>query len=110
MKRKTATDRFTRAFRAISEWCRRHRHAPLREQQAALRRKLSGHYGYYGITGNGRSLGCFYLAVQRFFWRKWLNRRGGKRLNWACFARLLERYPLPAPRVVHSICAAKPAT
>ena len=106
VKRRTASDRLTRALRAVSAWCKRNRHAPLREQQAALRSKLLGHYGYYGITGNARSLSLFHHTVQRL-WMKWLNRRGGRRLNWACFVRLLARYPLPAGRVVHSIYAAK---
>ena len=108
VKRKTATDRLSRALHTVSTWCKRHRHAPLRNQQAALRRKLLGHYSYYGITGNARSLGCFHQTVQRL-WMKWLNRRGGRRLNWAAFARLLARYPLPPARVVHSIYVAKPA-
>ena len=109
VKRKTASDRLSRALRAVSVWCRRQRHTPLREQHAGLRSKLLGHYGYYGITGNGRSLGYSHQAVKRL-WLKWLNRRGGRRLNWACFARLLRRYPLPLARIVHSIYAAKPAT
>ena len=102
VKRKTASDRLTRALQAVSTWCKRHRHAPLREQQKALRRKLSGHYSYYGITGNMRSLSCFHETVRRI-WMKWLNRRGGRRLNWVGFARLLARYPLPTARIVHSI-------
>ena len=105
VKRRTASDRLTRALRAVSAWCKRNRHAPLREQQAVLRSKLLGHYGYYGITGNGRSLTLFHCTVQRL-WMKWLNRRGGRRLNWVRFARLLACYPLPAGRVVHSIYAA----
>ena len=28
-----------------------------RDQQAALSRKLRGHYAYYGITGNAQALG-----------------------------------------------------
>ena len=102
VKRKTASDRLTRALQAVSTWCKRHRHAPLWAQQSALRRKLLGHYSYYGITGNARSLGCFHRLVQRI-WVKWLNRRGGHRLNWAGSARLLARYPLPTARVVHSV-------
>ena len=111
VKRKTASDPLTRALQAVSAWCKRHRHAPLRERQAGLRRKLLGHYGYYGyygyygITGNARSLGRFRWEVQHF-WKKWLNRRGGKRHHWERFVRLLERYPLPAVRVVHSIYTA----
>jgi hypothetical protein len=109
VKRKTASDRLSRALRAVSTWCKRNRHVPLRIQQAVLRRKLLGHYGYYGITGNGRSLKLFHRTVQRL-WMKWLNRRGGRRLNWVCFARLLARYPLPGVRVVHSIYAAQAVT
>lgn len=109
VKRKTASDRLSRALQAVSKWCKGHRHAPLRMQQAALRRKLLGHYSYYGITGNAPALGSFSRMVQRL-WRKWLNRRGGRRFNWAAFARLLARYPLPPARVVHSIYAAKPVT
>ena len=89
-------------YRQCPPWCNRHRHAPLWEQQQALRRKLLGHYSYYGLTGNLRSMSCFQETVKRT-WMKWLNRRGGRPLNWVIFARLLARYPLPAARVVHSI-------
>ena len=37
-------------------------------------------------------------------WRKWLSRRNRQRgLVWALFNRLLERYPLPPPRLVHTV-------
>ncbi len=109
VKRKTGKDRLTRSLQAVAQWCRRHRHMPLETQQAALRRKLLGHFAYYGITGNARSLGYYHHAVKRL-WLKWLNRRGGRRLNWTCYNRLLRRYPLPPARVVHSIYSAKATT
>ena len=103
VKRKTAKDRFTRALRAVGRWCRAHRHWPVADQQAALRRKLQGHYAYYGITGNGRALACFLYEVRRL-WRKWLSRRcWHARMTWEKFNRLCAHYPLPQPRVVHSI-------
>jgi len=103
VKRKTMDSRLTRSVKAIAKWCRRHRHEPVAEQQRELSRKLRGHYSYYGITGNGGSLESFYYCVRRC-WHKWLNRRSAKRdLNWDRFLRLLERYPLPRSRVVHSI-------
>jgi len=103
VQRKTAKDRFTRALREIGHWCRAHRHWPVAAQQAALRRKLQGHYAYYGITGNGRALGRFLHEVRRL-WRKWLHRRSWRgRMTWEKFVRLTARYPLPQPRVVHSI-------
>jgi len=102
VRRKTARDRFGRALRAVYRWCRVHRHLPLREQQRVLGLKLRGHYAYYGITGNAPCLARFLWEVRRA-WRKWLARRSNKaRMPWDCFVRLIERYPLPLPRVVHS--------
>ena len=103
VKRKTAKDRLSRALRDIKTWCRRNRHAPVSEQHAALSRKLRGHYAYYGITGNARSLARFHRAIERI-WRKWLIRRSHHtKLQWARFSVFLKRHPLPPPRVVHSI-------
>ncbi len=103
VQRKTAKDRFTRALREIGRWCRAHRHWPVAAQQAALHRKLKGHYAYYGITGNGRALARLLYEVRRL-WRKWLHRRSWHgRMTWEIFVRLTARYPLPQPRVVHSI-------
>nr|WP_242482299.1 group II intron maturase-specific domain-containing protein [Thiocystis violacea] len=102
VQRKTAKTRFRRAVRQIGQWCRRHRHLSVAEQWQTLERKLKGHDAYYGITGNARALVRFRQAVRRL-WRKWLNRRSYRpSLNWEAFARLLQRYPLPPARVVHS--------
>lgn len=103
VKYKTAASRLRRALRRIWLWCRSHRHAPVRKQHSELRAKLNGHYSYFGVTGNMRALQRFHKEVRRA-WQSWLSRRGGKRrMNWERFATLLAHYPLPAPRVVHSI-------
>ena len=103
VKRKTAKDRFSRALRTIGHWCRGHRHWPVREQWAALCRKLRGHYAYYGITGNAPALSRLRFAVARH-WCKWLDRRGGRvPMTWKRFKEVLKVYPLPAVRVVHSV-------
>ena len=52
VKQKTAADRLRRALKRIADWCRLHRHEPVRDQWKALKRKLLGHFGYFGITGN----------------------------------------------------------
>jgi RNA-directed DNA polymerase len=103
VKWKTMAKRLTRAVRNIAQWCRKHRHLPVREQHAKLSQKVRGHYAYYGVTGNARSLANFLCAVQRV-WRKWLNCRNSRReMVWERFQRLLERYPLPPVRIVHSV-------
>ena len=104
VKRKTAASRFTRAVRAVGQWCRFHRHQPIAEQHQMLCRKLRGHFGYYGITGNSIALSRFSYEVRRL-WRKWLaRRRRADRYPWSRFDRLLARYPLPRPIAIHSVC------
>ena len=107
VKRKTEKSRFSRALKSVAEWCKRNRHLPVKEQHKALGRKLVGHYSYYGITGNARSLQHFRYQVQRV-WRKWLNRRSrGNHMPWEKFNLLLRRYPFSPVGVVHSVYAAK---
>jgi RNA-directed DNA polymerase len=101
VKRRTAKDRFSRALRRVKEWCRSHRHDPLRVQQQGLARKLRGHYAYFGVTANNAAIARFFYEVKQAWW-KWLSRRSHSRpFPWARMAALLERLPLPAPRIVH---------
>ncbi|MDC3962193.1 group II intron reverse transcriptase/maturase [Polyangium jinanense] len=101
VKRRTAKDRFRRAIKRIAEWCKVHRHDDIRVQQETLGQKVQGHYQYYGITGNGKALRKLLYEVKRA-WCKWLNRRSQRaRMTWERMNRLLERYPLPPPRIVH---------
>lgn len=103
IKRKTASKRLRRSLTRISQWCRTHRHDRLTTQHQALARKVRGHYGYYGITGNGRMLTMYWHAVERI-WQRWLSRRSQRaRIRWERFKQLLRVFPLPPPRVVHSI-------
>jgi RNA-directed DNA polymerase len=102
VKRKTAKSRLKRALATLSEWCRKNRHLSIKEQYQKLTEKLRGHYGYFGITGNFRSLRN-YREATRWIWKRHLSRRRrGKPMTWLSFARLEERYRLPAARVVHS--------
>jgi group II intron reverse transcriptase/maturase len=105
VKRKTAKSRLSRSLKAIGAWCRKNRHRPVTEQHLELNRKLRGHYGYYGITGNALSLKTFQDGVKRL-WRKWLDRRSRQRdMQWERFNRLLSRYPLAPVRIVQSVYA-----
>lgn len=110
IKRKTAASRLSRGLKAVARWCRENRHRPIRDQHKELVAKVRGHYAYYGITANARALGRFRHQVERV-WRKWLTRRSyDARMAWDRFKVLLQCYPLPPVRVVHSIyrSAAKP--
>jgi hypothetical protein len=105
---KTRKARLRRAIVGIAEWCRRHRHWPVKEQHAALTRRIQGHFNYFGVNGNLQSLRKVRLAVTRA-WYKWLRRRSQRtRLNWRRFKDLLRSFPLPAPRICVRIWAPSP--
>jgi group II intron reverse transcriptase/maturase len=96
---KTRTARLRKAVMAIADWCRRHRHLPVKEQHAALARRIEGHFNYFGVNGNARSLRRLVCQVERA-WHKWLRRRGQRRpLSWTRFRDVLRRLPLPTPRI-----------
>ena len=96
---KTRKARLRRAIQSVADWCRRHRHLPVKEQHAALTRKLVGHYNYFGVNGNIRSLNKLRWHARRA-WRAWLDRRSQRaRMTWERFKELWQRYPLPAPRI-----------
>ena len=57
-------------------------------------------YQYYGIRCNTECLNLMSYRVKRA-WHYWLNRRGGRKMTWRAFGRMMEAYPLPRPRVVN---------
>ena len=103
VKRKTANGRLKRALAALSEWCRKNLHAPIKEQHQKLVQKLRGHYGYYGIIGNFYSLQEFREGARGTWRRKLSRRRRDGEVTWAQFLRLEKRYSLPRARVVHGL-------
>ena len=103
LKRKTSSKRLTRAVTKISKFIKQNRHMKLRDLIAAINIRLRGHYSYYGITFNSKSISRFYWQVKRNL-IKWLNRRGGKpKWNWETFSKLVTSWmPLLKPRIYHS--------
>ena len=104
--RHTASKRLRRAISRVAAWCREHRHLAVPVQWRYLCSVLRGHYQYYGVTDNLRSLEAFRLRLCRA-WRKWLDRRSQRgHMSWERFAAVLRRYPLPAawlPRSVYRL-------
>jgi len=100
VKQKTAKDRLSRALRRLRAWCRWHRHDPLEAQHRTLTQKLNGHYAYFGITSNFDGIDNFFCQAERA-WHAALARRSQRGFSWEKMRRLLDRLPLPAPRIVH---------
>ena len=99
MRCKTRQARLRRSIQAIADWCRRYRHLPVKEQHAALTRRIQGHFNYFGVNGNFRSLLLLVEQAKRV-WYKWLRRRSQQaHLTWEGFSELLKRFSLPRPRI-----------
>lgn len=100
---RTRRARLHRAMNAVYEWCRDHRHCSLDVQHGGLRSRLQGHMNYFGVNGNLRSVSRLCAHALRS-WVKWLSRRSQRgRLTWERVRLLLQRYPLPPPRIVVAI-------
>ena len=101
----TAKSRYARALAAVTDWCRRHRHRAIPQQQAQLIAMMRGHYAYYGISGNSRRIQGYGHQLVRI-WQKWLSRRDRKGVfRWSQMNALLKRHPLPSARIIHRYAA-----
>lgn len=99
MKRVTARKKFTAKLLAFKEWLKTARTMKTKELWETAKSKLRGHYNYYGVTDNLPGIKRFALEVKELLF-KWLNRRGKRGcLSWEKFLLMLERFPLPEPRI-----------
>jgi hypothetical protein len=65
VKRKTQGRRLTAKLKSLWEEARRRMHAAVSDQHQWLCQVLRGHYAYYGLPSNFRSLNALYLNVRR---------------------------------------------
>lgn len=101
VRQQTAKARLARAIKAIKQQCRAMRHWSLPQQHQRLGQMLRGHFGYFGITGNFERLANLYGQARRC-WHKWLARRSNNSpVTWVAYQRVLVRFPLPRPKIIH---------
>jgi len=98
--RRTAPKKLHAACQRLTEWIKQHRPLPGREFFQRLNARLRGHYNYYGVRGNSRSLNRFFHWAMDWTF-KWLNRRGGKQSSytWEQFTHVLNRVKIARPRI-----------
>ena len=103
VKKKTKSKKLRQKKKELNKWCRKNRHKSVKEQHRHLCSVLRGHFNYFGVIGNYRRMQIL-LYCAMVIWRKWLNRRGGKKhITWEKFNRILENFPLPKPSIKHAI-------
>jgi len=101
--RKTISKRFTAKLKELYFWLKSVRCRKPKTWWRILCAKLRGHFQYYGISGNYRSIYQFHKEVIRALF-KWLNRRSQRKsFNWKEFKKYLDRFPLPKPKIHYNL-------
>jgi group II intron reverse transcriptase/maturase len=113
LHRRTSRKKRNAKLKSLREEMRERRHAPVRAQHEWLCSVLRGHYHYYGVPTNSKSLHQFRERV-RACWHRQLQRRS-QRASWSSKQRKAfeRRFPLPLSRIVHpwpSLPRARPLT
>ena len=108
LKRRTATKKLRVKFRALKDWFRESLTKPTADVWRTLCAKLQGHFQYYNVNDNWRSLVKYREAARRLALR-WMRRRSqNSDLSWDAFNAYLRQHPLPIPgRIVDLIAMAR---
>jgi RNA-directed DNA polymerase len=103
---KTIGKRMSRKLSEINDWLRENRNSmELKELWKRLASKVRGHFNYYGITGNSRSISLFLYKVVKMA-HKWINRRSQKRKwNWDRFSKYMKFNPMPEVKIYYHMFA-----
>lgn len=100
--RKTAETKFRQKIIAMNQWLKEIRNAvKIKEWWEVVKKKLTGYYRYYGISGNMRMLRKYYHLTSKFIY-KWINRRSQKKsYTYEQYCRYVKYNPLPLPKIYH---------
>lgn len=101
IKCKTQRQRLARKLAELRVAAVHRRHHSLRDQHAWLCRVLRGHYAYFGVTNNFIAIDVFAYRARRIWFRSLRRRDGRRAMSWDRFNEMLERFPLPPPRITH---------
>lgn len=105
VKRKTSKKKFKQKIQEFKTWIKDNRNLPLREIMVTVKKKIIGHYNYYGITDNSYMINKYFQEVTRLLF-KWLNRRSQKKsYDSVGFNQMLKIFDLPKPKIKVNIYA-----
>ena len=105
---KTSRKKLNAKLKEMTRWIKAVRNLlPLKHLWKTLKAKLSGHFQYFGVSGNYRGISKYYSRVLSIT-LKWLNRRSRKKsFSWKTYGKYLERHPLPKPKIHHDFYGLK---
>jgi group II intron reverse transcriptase/maturase len=100
---RTSSKKMKAKKQAAKIWLHEHMHQPIDDTMKSLRKKLTGHFRYYGINRNFSSLSNFVQYVRCELFRA-LNRRHQKRsMSYEVFNRIWAGYNMPRPKLYVSL-------
>ena len=103
VKRKTSRKKFSNKVSEYNIWLKQNRKIPLSDIMNMTKKKLIGHYNYFGVQDNSRSLNNYYNCITALLY-KWLNRRSQRRSYTSKeFNQMLKVFNLPSPKIVVNI-------
>ena len=105
VKRKTSRKKFKQKLQEFKIWIKANRTKSLKYIMSIIRKKLIGHYNYYGVDDNIKSLKRYYYEILGIL-LKWLNRRSQRKSYTSeHFHQMINVFNLPTPRITIKLYA-----
>lgn len=96
---KTSKKKMKQKRENVKKWLCDKMHEPIAIVGESLKRKVLGHYAYYGINGNYKALVLYYKYI-KYTWDRVLRKRGQKnKIKYLDYLRIWRWIRIPEPRV-----------
>ena len=96
---KTSKKKMKQKKENVKKWLHDKMHESIAIVGESLKRKVLGHYAYYGINGNYKALVLYYKYI-KYTWYRVLRKRGQKnKIKYLDYLRIWQWIRIPEPRV-----------
>jgi group II intron reverse transcriptase/maturase len=96
---KTNKKKLKQKFEVVKKWLYDNMHKPIIEVGESIKKKVIGHYAYYGINGNYSSLVKYYKYL-KYTWYYTLRKRGQKnKIKYLDYLRIWNYLEIPKPKI-----------
>lgn len=100
---KTNKKKLKQKLEVAKKWLHDKMHEPILEVGKSIRKKITGHYAYYGINGNYSSLLKYYKYL-KYTWYYTLRKRGQKnKIKYLDYLRIWNYLDIPTPKIYVNI-------